>query len=891
MLDAESTPVEKPRSLLSMGSGAERRHAPPPSRPEREPADPSALHRLARSRREATRSPLLAALAQEGTEPVPQTETRPAPAVETVAPPPAGDAGQGLFGRLRQRVEGLFAGRADDDRTASGTASEAPRPMATEAMAPRADARRQTEEPAKAPLAAIAPSRPPVAASDSAAPRPFRAAAIPVAALAARPDDQTWRPLIDPMRVITGVLRSKMLIFVCTLLGAMIGVAIALSTPKKYEAVAELLIDPRDLQLVDRNLTEGGLPSDATLAIVENQVRVITSGTVLNRVVDRLDLTNDPEFNGDRHSFGIGTIVAALRSMLSSGEAGGGGDRRRALAVEGLAKSLSVERGGKTFVVVIAAKTESPDKSALIANTVTEVFLETYGKLQSDTAARAAGELGARLDELRANVETAERRVETFKAEHDLIDANGRLISDDEIVKLNDQLAVARARTIELNAKAASARSAGVDAALDDVLPEEISSTTMAELRTQYASLKRDADRVSARLGPRHPERIAVESELAGLRGEIAAELRRIVSSVQVELKRAVQLEQELAARLAQLKVRQGDVSGDLVTLRELEREAAAKRAVYEAYLLRARETGEQKDINTANMSVISTAFPPLDPTGPSRAVISLTGMMLGFMAGIALGGLRGATASLRETLAERRGRRVVGPDLAPPPPAPDAAPEPPAPPAGPPVETASSQPRPEKTPMFSFLTKRSDPKPEVRADLPKTETQSQQPPATDPAMTNPAYPYPQHAAMPAPYPQQPGYPQAAMAQPGYPQHPHYASQPQGYAPPHPYAQQPMAAPMPPQAYAPQQAYPYPHPMQPQPMMWAAPQQPAPMMYPYPVAAPAYAAAPEPRYATVRASEPERVRTEMDEVRESLREFRDAVREITEGRTRRRAAY
>ena len=89
-------------------------------------------------------------------------------------------------------------------------------------------------------------------------------------------------------------------------------------------------------------------------------------------------------------------------------------------------------------------------------------------------------------------------------------------------------------------------------------------------------------------------------------------------------LKRAVQQEQDLAARLAQLKVRSGDVNVDLVTLRELEREAAAKRAVYEAYLLRAKETGEQRDINTANMSVISPAFPPIDPSGPSRVMITL---------------------------------------------------------------------------------------------------------------------------------------------------------------------------------------------------------------------------------------------------------------------------
>jgi uncharacterized protein involved in exopolysaccharide biosynthesis len=248
--------------------------------------------------------------------------------------------------------------------------------------------------------------------------------------------------------------------------------------------------------------------------------------------------------------------------------------------------------------------------------------------------------------------------VENFKAENDIIDAQGRLITDDQILKLNEQLSVARAHTLELNAKAASAREINVDSVLGGALPEEISSSTMTELRTQYAALRSEADRLAVRLGPRHPQLQAVEAQLAGARSQISNELRRIIASAQTELKRAVQLEQELSSRLAQLKVRQGTVSNELVTLRELERNAASQRSVYEAFLLRARETGQQKDLNTANMSVISVAHPPLLATGPSRSTMVLAGLMLGFFAGVGIGGLRGAYESLRDTAEERRRRR-----------------------------------------------------------------------------------------------------------------------------------------------------------------------------------------------------------------------------------------
>ncbi len=496
--------------------------------------------------------------------------------------------------------------------------------------------------------------------------------------------DDRWKPLIDPMKVIGGVFRSKALIAAMTLLGALAGVAIALSTPKTYEAATELIIDPRDLKLTESDLTQTMIASDATLAIIENQMRVLTSGAVLNKVVDKLNLVRDPEFNGEGGSPGP---LAIVRSLLSGKDKADGADdevRRRALAVNNLAESIKVERGGRTFVITVGARTHNADKSALIANTMTDVFFETYGQIQSETAGRATDELTARLDELRKGVEVAERKVGEFKATHDLVDAQGRLISDDELLKLNDQLSVARARTLELNARAASTKSIDVDAVLGGGLPEEVNSNTMADLRAQYATLKQEADRAAVRLGPRHPERIALDAQLAGARERIAAELRRIGSSLQVELRRAVQLEQELSARLARLKVRSGDVGNDLVSLRELEREAAAKRSVYEAFLLRARETSERRDINTANVSVISKAFPPLEPSGPSRSLIALAGMLLGFAAGVGLGGMRGAYESLRETADERR----AAPRASRRPPLEDRDP-PPAAAAGPPLRTA----------------------------------------------------------------------------------------------------------------------------------------------------------------------------------------------------------
>lgn len=680
-------------------------------------------------------------------------------------------------------------------------------------------------------------------------------AAAPERAIAPQPDGR-WEPLIDPAAVARGIWRSKRIIAACTIAGAVLGVLVALNTPRTYEAVAELLADPRDLNLVDRELTQSGISNEATLAIVDNQVRILKSGVVLANVVRRLNLDADPEFNGTAGSGGIGSFVSGLRSLISRGDGADDPGRRHALAVIHLAESLSVTRGGRTFVVMVGATTNDPEKSALIANTTAEVFLQQYGLIQSGTAGRAAAELTGKLDELRAAVETAERRVEAFKAENDLIDAQGRLITDDEILRLNEQLAVARARTLELNARAASARAIDADDVVGGVLPEEISSATIQDLRSQYAATRGEIDRLSVRLGPRHPQLQAFQAQLSGLRDQIEAEIRRLVASTQTDLRRAVQLEQELSSRLAQLKVRQGDVSAELVTLRELERDASSKRAVYEQYLLRSRETGEQQGINSANISVITPATAPLVPNSPSRAMTAIAGTVLGFLAGVMIGGLRGAWDGFRGNprasaaasgIPLLRRRRATMFDES----APSIVPlDGDGPGAGGSIPAAQPSPQPEA----------QTPSENIAAVEPERPAPMNRPYPAEPSFGPyaPAMPHPYASGPVAPAPANPAFAQAPH--PGWPQAP---------APAQPWPAHPA------HAWWWNQGVPgYPGPYAPQP--WPQPQ---------PQSQPVQAEPQPPR----KPAEPDRESlSAIEEIRESLRECREAIRELADQRSRRR---
>ncbi|NDV86143.1 chain-length determining protein [Aurantimonas aggregata] len=440
--------------------------------------------------------------------------------------------------------------------------------------------------------------------------------------------------LLDPVYIIRSVWASKWLIAFTTLVGILVAVAVALSTPKEYTATTEILADPRDIKVVANEVTPNGLPSDATLALIESQMAVIYSNDVLGRVVDDADLVSDPEFNGTAEST-FGSVTAWFNGLFGNAEAIN--TRRRLQTLANFRQATTVTRDPKSFVLNLSVETWDPDKSAQLVNRVAETFIDQLGRVQSSTARRASDALSSRLAELRRSVVEAERAVEEYKSANGLVGVGGRLVDDDYILRMNDQLARSRSDITALRVRAEQMANASVDAVVEGSFPEELTSEALSRLRNTYSELAQQTASLAVTLGPRHPQLLASEQALDSARSAISQEVSRIVAAAQTELSRAEQTNRDLNEQIDELKTKQVATSGSFVKLRELEREVEASRAVYEAFLLRARETGEQEMLNTANVRVISSATPPLEPSSVSRRAVVMVGAVLGLLAGIGL--------------------------------------------------------------------------------------------------------------------------------------------------------------------------------------------------------------------------------------------------------------
>jgi polysaccharide biosynthesis transport protein len=419
---------------------------------------------------------------------------------------------------------------------------------------------------------------------------------------------------IDFQALLSVLWRGKATILLTTIAALALALLFVVLVPHRYTAVTQILIDPTDLHAVGNDLTPTNQANDATVLQVESQVRVLTSDGVLRRVVSAEGLDRDPAF--------------------TSQSTGDDADRL-AVALNALKRSVQVKRAERTYVVDVSVTSREPAKAARIANAIAQAYLEEQTNVRSDAARQVSQSLSARLSELKDRLRIAEDRVETFKASNNILGSSGQLVNEQQLTELNNQLGLARARTAAAKARLDQVRQVQLSKNEIGAFPEAVQSQTITALRSQYAEvMRREAEQMTS-LGARHPAVIEIQAEADRLRRLIEDEVHRIALSAGSEYESARANDEALAANLEKLKGNAITTNEAMVTLRELERDVQANRAVYESFLVRARETGEQERLDTKNIRVISRADEPTRRSfPPSNLLLAVSALLLGVAAG-----------------------------------------------------------------------------------------------------------------------------------------------------------------------------------------------------------------------------------------------------------------
>ncbi len=447
--------------------------------------------------------------------------------------------------------------------------------------------------------------------------------------------------LAEWVELIRGFFRRQYsLIVFC--LAAMIALTLVhgYTTAPRYTAHAMLLIDTakmRVLQQQESFMSE--LPLDT--AQVETQLELLKSEGIALAVIKELRLTEDPEFVGAQRGF-IGAILDLVSEpfvsdVTSTRETASENDLTRR-ALSRFQSQRNVKRVGRTYIIDIDFTSANPGRAAAIANAIADAYIVDQLQAKYQATRRASSWLQDRIVELRDQAMAADRAVLEFKEKKNIIGmggADGRLLSEQQVIDLNSQLSSARAATAETKAKLDRIQEVMSQDIPDAAVTDQLHNEIINRLRGQYLDLDRRYNIWAARYGPSHLAAVSLKTQMSELRRSMVDELGRLVESYKSDYEIAKTREEGLEKSLATLVSGAQLTNRDRLGLSELESRAKVYHSIHDSFLQRYMEATQQQSIPMTEARVITSATAPGAPSNAhllrNIAIASVLGLAFGF--------------------------------------------------------------------------------------------------------------------------------------------------------------------------------------------------------------------------------------------------------------------
>lgn len=394
-----------------------------------------------------------------------------------------------------------------------------------------------------------------------------------------------------------------------------------LATPQ-YRAETRILIEARESPFT--RPTNAVADSDRPLLdeeAITSQVEVISSADILRDVARQLNLSERAEFSGSSNSILSKLMVmTGLRRDPSQASL----DER---VLKEMRERLTVFRVERSRVIVVRFASEDPELAAEVPNRIAAAYLKVQEDAKLASNVGAAQWLEPEIADLSQRVREAEEKVAAYRAQADLFMGQGTAgLATQQLSELATELSRVRVARSAAESRASAVRDALRSGAQVEAMPEVLNAPLVERLRERHAQLSAELADLSTSLLGSHPRIRALNAQISETNQQLRGEMQKVLRSLESEAGAAQAQEQQLLANVNTLKAKTARAEGDEVELRALEREAAAQRALLEAYLTRHREAAARSDRTylPADARVFARASAPFEPYFPKVLPITV---------------------------------------------------------------------------------------------------------------------------------------------------------------------------------------------------------------------------------------------------------------------------
>jgi chain length determinant protein EpsF len=342
------------------------------------------------------------------------------------------------------------------------------------------------------------------------------------------------------------------------------------------------------------------------------QIDIINSDRVAKAVVKMLKMDQSPVIQAQwqEDTQGRGELVDWLANLLQ--------------------RQLDVKPSRESNVININYTGNDPAFAAAVANAFAQAYINVNLDLRLAPARQYAAFFEEQTKAAREKLEAAQKALSTYQQANGITSADERL--DFETAKLNEtssQLTGVQGQTTDSQSKRGSKQT--------DTVAEVMQSPLINGLKADIARLEAKLTESNVNLGKNHPQTQRMESELATLKAQLDAEVRKISTSIDTTYQVSKQREQQLRGALAAQKNRVLELNRQRDELNVLRRDIESAQRAFEVVSQRASQTNIESQTNQTNISVLNAAVAPADPSKPKVLLNVLVSIFLGTLLGVGL--------------------------------------------------------------------------------------------------------------------------------------------------------------------------------------------------------------------------------------------------------------
>lgn len=389
-----------------------------------------------------------------------------------------------------------------------------------------------------------------------------------------------------------------------------------------YQATTQILIE-RDTPSV-LSFKEVAQVDAARDDYYQTQYKLLQSRALVQRVIDGLDLLQDPEYRGPRSTQEMEAIRAAAPGASPVMEK----------AIDTFLGRLRVTPIRNSRLVTVSYESHRPEQAAAAANKLSRLYIDQTLEFRYQTSSEAAQWLGQQIEEQKKKVEEADRALQKVKEQEGIVNIEERrTLLEQKLRELGTSLTSLRTARLEKQALYNQMRGA----ANPEELPEVMRSPLVQSLRIELANLERQQAQLLERYMDQHPEVVKVRNQIQETKKRIAGESQRVIRAAENDYKAAAAQEGSVASALESAKAEALDLSRRSIQYDNAKRDADAGKEVLNSLFSRHKQTDVAQELRNSNIRIVDPAGIPRSPVRPRKTRDTFIGLVLGLFLGIGL--------------------------------------------------------------------------------------------------------------------------------------------------------------------------------------------------------------------------------------------------------------